>query len=85
MTARASPASDVADLSPAQRRSEIAAILARAALRLRARAALGPTGADEAKISGEPSQDRLDLPADSSVHGDRVVDAPERARLGGSP
>ncbi len=63
------------------RRSELAAILARAALRLHARAALPPPSAHVAPTGplGEKSpkslQTGLDLSADRSVHG-HLVDNP---------
>ena len=68
---------EVAEMSPACRRAELAAILAQAALRLRARAALGPSRANGGEISGEPGRNRLDLSGDQSVHGDPVVNARE--------
>ena len=74
------------------RRSELAALLARAALRLRARAALAPesgdtgaTGANNGETLSNLTQTPLDLSAQQSVHGDHTVDARERARHGGTP
>ena len=73
-------------------RPELAALLARAALRLHARAALAPdsgdtgaTGANNGETLSNLTQTPLDLRADKSVHGDHTVDAPERARHGGTP
>lgn len=70
--------------------AELAGLLAAAAFRLRRRAALGPDcppTAPKAALSGEKPPDTgpnpLDVPADRSVHGDRVVDAPERHQPGG--
>ncbi len=80
-----------ADLTAEARMSELAGLLAAAALRLRRRLALGPDcppTAPKAALSREKPPDTapkpLDVPADRSLHGDRVVDAPERHRPGGS-
>lgn len=77
------------ELSPAARMTELAALLARAALRLHARAALspqhGPTDPACGETSGDPGQSALDLSAETRLHGGRVVDGPERARDGGTP
>ena len=75
---------------PPTEMTEVAGILARAALRLRQRTALGAVIAYPDSTCGpenlsESRQDPLDYSTDPSVHGDRVVDAPERARPGGSP
>ena len=80
-----------ADLTAEARMSELAGLLATAVFRLRRRVALGsdcpPTAPREAP-GGENNPDTapnpLDVPADRSVHGDRVVDAPERHQPGGS-
>ena len=73
------------------RMTELAGLLAVAALRLCRRVALGPNcrpNAPTAAPSGEKPPETaprpLDVPADRSVHGDRVVDAPERHQPGGS-
>ncbi len=80
-----------AELTQAARFAELAGVLAAATLRLRRRVALGPDclpNAPTAAPSGEKPPDTapkpLDVPADRSVHGDRVVDAPERLQPGGS-
>lgn len=72
--------------------SELAALLARAALRLHARAALTPVSGNTGRVdaacgetSCDPPQTPLDLSAEQSVHGDHTVDAPERARSEGLP
>ncbi len=79
------------DIDPANRRAELAGLLAAAALRLRRRVALGPNcppTAPRTAPGGEKPPDPvpkpLDVPADRSVHGDTVVDAPERRQPGGS-
>ena len=80
------------DLTPGARRLELAALLARAALRLRARAALAPdsgdtgaTGANKGETLSNLTQNLLALSTRESVHGDRVVDGPETPRPGGAP
>lgn len=80
------------DIDPATRRAELAGLLAAAALRLRRRVALSPNcppNAPKAAPSGEKPPETapnpLDVTADRSVHGDRVVDAPERLQPGGLP
>ncbi len=81
-----------ADLAAEARMSELAGILAAAALRLRRRVAHSPDcppRASKAAQGGEKppvtAPNPLDVPADRSVHGDRVVDAPERHQPGGLP
>lgn len=78
------------DIDPASIRTELARLLGVAALRLRRRVALGPDSpptAPKAALGGGKPPDTapkpLDVPADQSVHGDRVVDAPERRQPGG--
>ena len=79
-----------ADLTAEARMAELAGLLAAATFRLRRRVALGPNcppAAPTAALSGEKppgtAPKPLDVPADRSVHGDRVVDAPERHQPGG--
>ncbi len=71
--------------------SELAALLAWAALRLHARTALSPDSApdcpreaESGEISGDSGRNPLDLSAHQSVHGG-VVNAPGEARPGGPP
>ena len=85
--ARAGGSPDVGSQSPV---TELAALLARAALRLHARTALSPDSApdcpreaESGEMSGDPGRNPLDLSAQQSVHGG-VVNAPEGARPGGS-
>ena len=92
MNRRCDVATSTDDMTPARRRSQLASILAQAALRLRARAALAPdsgdtgaTGANSGETLSNLTRTPLDLRADKCVHGDGVVDARERARPGGSP
>ena len=75
MTARGTPdlapsGACLAGSAPAARRLELAALLARAALRLHARAALppqhGPTGPPSGETSRDPGQTPLDLRAEKS-------------------
>ena len=70
---------------------ELAGLLAQAVLRLRRRVALGPNcppNALKAAPSGQKPPESaprpLEVLADRSVHGHRVVDAPERLQPGGS-
>jgi hypothetical protein len=86
--ARAGGSPDVGSQSPV---TELAALLARAALRLHARTALSPDSApdcpreaESGEISCDSGRNPLDLSAGMSLHGDRVVDAPERLQPGGS-
>lgn len=79
------------DIDPASIRTELARLFGVAALRLRRRVALSPNcppNAPKAAPSGEKPPETapnpLEVPADRSVHGDRVVDAPERLQPGGS-
>ena len=74
------------------RRSELATLLARAARRLHARAALAPdqgdtgaTGAENGETLSNLTENLLALSAREGVHGDRVVDGPETPRPGGAP
>ena len=92
MNRRCDVATSTDDMAPAGRTSQLAAILAQAALRLRARAALnresgqtGQQGAASGETSVDSAQNPLDLSAPQSVHGDHTVDARERARDGGTP
>ena len=88
----AASSTELADLDAYGRSTEIAMLLAIAAMRLHARAALIPARAPVGP--GEPAcgerscdlaQTPLDLRADKCVHGDHTVDARERARDGGTP
>ncbi len=80
-----------AERTQAARFAELAGLLARAALRLRRRAALScesapgrPASPQDGQKPCPPARNPLDLLADQSVHGG-VVNAPEEARPGGPP
>ncbi len=88
---RASSGAAPDDIDPANGRAELAGLLAAAALRLRRRVALSPNchpTVPKAARSGEKPPETaskpLEVHADRSVHGDRVVDVPERHQPGGS-
>lgn len=88
---RASSGAKPDDIDPANRRAELAGLLAQAALRLRRRVALSPDcpptapkATPSCEKRPETAPNPLEVPADRSVHGDRVVDAPERLQPGGS-
>jgi hypothetical protein len=57
---------DVSQLTPAQRRAELAAILALGILRLHRRQYLDPPSLPQ--IEPESGQNRLDVPPEQSVH-----------------
>jgi hypothetical protein len=70
---------------PENVRADLASLLAQAALRLRARAALGADrGRVESQIAVQRTPSRLDLPAESSLTGDHVVNAPDGREIGGA-
>ena len=84
--------------SSRDRLTELAALLAAAALRLRRRAALPPGPPEVPESAPEHSEsppdrqipanrprNRLDVSAETSLHGGHVVDARATARPGGDP
>ena len=92
MSRRCDVATSTDDMTPAGRTSELASILAQAALRLRARAALNPEsghtghqGAASGETSVDSARNPLDLSAQQSVHGDVVKSARGSPRTAGFP
>jgi hypothetical protein len=69
---------DVSQLTPEQRRAELAAILARGVLRLHRRHHLDPPS--HPQIQPESCSNELDVPREQSVHGDRRVNTGENHR-----